>query len=77
MLKLNQGVQVQIQHLTWPLRGLSELNSLSFCIVHLFRFTGEDGRETKQWSLDVLKIARGLPQCLLSQPFAEGPSNIM
>jgi len=115
MLKLNQGVQVQIQHLTWPLRGLAqkgdganmgagshwpskstcsrkwvslsnkwmflinqlqwlaqvrwwELNSLSFCIVHLFRFMGEDGRQTRQWSLDVLNIARGLPQCLLSQP---------
>jgi hypothetical protein len=50
-----------------------ELNSLSFCIVHLFRFMGEDGRETKQWSLDVLNIARGLPQCFALTTLAEGP----
>ncbi len=45
-----------------------DLNSLSFCIVHLFRFMGEDARETKQSTLDVLNIARGLSLCMLSQP---------
>jgi hypothetical protein len=36
-----------------------ELNSLSLCPVHLFRFMGKDGRETKQCTLDVLSTHRG------------------
>ncbi len=45
-----------INQLQWLAQvRLWELNSLSFCVVHLFRFMGEDGRETKQWTLDLLE----------------------
>jgi len=42
-----------------------ELNSLSLCTVHLCRFIGKDGGDTKQCTRDVLRTYRGLPWGML------------
>jgi hypothetical protein len=42
----------------WPMWW--ELNSLSLCRVHLFRFLDRDGGETKQCTPDVINCDRGL-----------------
>jgi hypothetical protein len=42
-----------------------ELNSVSLCKLHLCRFIGKDGGDTKQCTQDVLRTYRGLPRGML------------
>jgi len=62
-----------------------ELNSLSLCTIHLFRFRGAEGGETKQRTLDVLDSDRRLPLGMLSpsktghnlKPLLSSPSELL
>jgi hypothetical protein len=47
----------------WP--EWRESNSHSFCTVHVLRFMGGDGGESKQCTPDALNTDRGLPLGML------------